>query len=144
MGRKALYAADPDAVYVSVYCNAASHADEPWRIATYSPVVELGPGHWAEQIGKYESPESDTLIPIRGSTRAYLAGDRPVSKEESRANPDALEQGDSRTRFGLTCEQCGLSVTARSEKAFPIFDVLAAAGIKEISLAALGKRLAAR
>jgi len=44
-------------------------------------------------------------------------------------------------RYNLRCEDCGRTVPARSEKLDPIFDLLAGAGLQNITLAGLAGRL---
>jgi len=142
-----IYSADPTAKYVSIFCEGTeANPHSIWRIGTYRPERDIdapagAPAYWSESKTGYQSPESDTLIPINGKSIARLAGDKHVSREESRRNPDALNQGDSRTRFRFECGVCKKLVARRAEAVFPLFDKLSSVGVSVLSLNALAARL---
>lgn len=140
------YGADQDATFVSIYCDD-SHPEDRWLVATYYPVADSEPAQWSEHRSYYQKPGAEFLVRISAPAEngsAYLAGDHVVTADKRRNNPDALNRGDSRTRLSLKCGRCSTSVAARSESIFPIFDLLATAGVQEVSLTAIAARLRRR
>lgn len=150
--RKAVYSHIPaDAVFVSVYCSGRAdpsgvpfHHDDPWRITTYYLDEDMPPGkdgtiQWMEAAGEYWTPTGQVIVLGTAPTRLGMVGDLPVTQEQYRANRSVFDDGDSRSRYKLTCRRrdCGLSVVFRVEKLMPNLARLAALGVKEVSLVGL-------
>jgi len=113
-------------------------------IATFFHTDEAGRHPWAQHHGSYAKPGTELLqkisAPIASST-TFLAGDDVVTKEDLDRDIDGLSRGNSRTRVSLKCGRCPTSVAARTETIFPIFDKLAEAGVREVSITAIAARL---
>jgi hypothetical protein len=143
-----VYSADPDDTYVSIHCTGTEHTPhEIWRIATFYTNPGGGKGvrqFWSEHPRLYQEPGNDTLIPISGRATQTLAGDTLVTNAEFKADHDLLNQGDARSKANLKCGRCSASVSVRLETLSPMFDVLASAEIKELTLSSLATRLRRR
>lgn len=136
---------DPETVYVSIYCED-SHPDDRWMVATYFYGTDAAPEGWAPHRGGYAKPGENHLIKIsapKDSGTVNLIGNTAISSEQYKQDL-SLDMNSARVRFGLKCGKCSTSVAARRENIEPIFDKLAAAGIREVSLTAIAARLKRR
>ncbi|WP_447646760.1 hypothetical protein [Nocardioides zeae] len=135
--RKQHYAnVDPDSLYVSIYCGAPSHAEDPWRIATLYADYDLpawpdGSPRWSEVVGSYWRASGEVLTFDTAATRTALVVDRPET------DASALDTPEARSRYRLACRPCGDVLTSRAEKLDPVLLRLRLAGISELSLSGL-------
>ena len=149
--KKIAYSARPASeLFVSVYCTGhatdggPSHQTEPWRIATFVPDPDLPPWtdgtpRWSETVGTYTTADRAVLTFDTAGTTDRLAGDALVTRADFRADPLALDRGNSRSRSRLDCRTCGLSLRVKAENRDPALWRLAAAGVSEISLVDLSR-----
>ena len=116
-----------DRLAVEVCCDDSSHPTKHVHVGRFVwSDDDRSPG-WDLQPAEYETP-------AEGNYRAALQGSRVVVTDIDPGQP-------VRARYHLACKLCGLDVKVRREKMIPILDMLAAAGVDEISLAALAARL---
>ena len=130
------------ATTVEVYCQEWSHAEKRWEIASFK---QIRPGRWVMSPGRFGSGKR---LRQPGDTRARIdrATDTRIDTEEHRVKDAAGETrlrktDETRNRYNLRCAKCDLSVPCRSETLDSILATLAAAGVSEISLAALAARV---
>ena len=147
------YSANPDAVYVSIYCAGnvvasakseveQSHEDDPWFIASYlrqwyPEVGEAGAWLWVESTS-YWRDHRPTIDLRSGKATQSLSGDRYVSADDFQQDIDVFESGDSRTRYRFECQTCGLTIERKDPAVSEAFDKLAGIGKCEVTLRGLG------
>jgi ribosomal protein L44E len=99
-------------------------------------------GQWAMAPVNDKRRRTDTRAAFDASTSRRLHRREAKYADVGRLVKEAGDPVRSVTfRYNLRCEDCGRTVPARSEKLNPIFDLLAAAGLQNISLAGLAGRL---
>ena len=138
-----VYSADPNDTFVSIYCSGTEqNPHDIWRIGSFyrDDGHSSGPV-WLEHRGKYQEPGNDTLIPISSRVTARLDGDHHVTSAEFKRDPDALSNGDSRSRYRFECGVCKQVLVRRAEAVHPLFEKLTAVGMSMLSLNALAARL---
>jgi hypothetical protein len=149
------YSADPDAVYVSIYCTGDvvandagevehSHEADPWLIRSFvwGPEDDDNPAgawRWHEDPFRYWRDQTSG-VRLSGRARASLVGDRHVSQAEWKADPLVFDAG-SRTRYRFECQTCGLTVERKAPIVYDVLTVLAKAGQREVSLRFLKRAL---
>ena len=115
---------------VSFYCEAESHAGDPWLAASFVYVETEKGGTWGESPLYPTRDGCGFWIGFRAS--GQLIGDVPADQGDVMRFSDP----EFRVRFTLSCRRCGLKTRRRSDSIQGDLATLSRAGVREVALPA--------
>lgn len=137
---------------IEVFCDDPFHDGKQESVHRFISNSDRLGGQWFSEADPRSGAQSSrrgsgSRLRLRGEKAAMqeLQGDRYLTTELwAEVFSEPIRRAPTRLRFNLECD-CGVTVPARSENLYPIFDMLVEAGLVEAGIARISLRaLAAR